>query len=37
MNTKNKKNILFSIYLTYENRMLSNMIDELTINNKTLN
>ena len=33
-----KYNILLSIlFKTYENIMLSNMIDELTINNKTLN
>ena len=31
-------NLLFSIlFKTYENTILSNMIDELTINNKTLN
>ena len=35
MNTKIKITYHLVFYLTYENAMLSNMIDELTINNKT--
>ena len=37
MNTKIKITYYLLFYLTYENRMLSNMIDEPKINHKILN
>ena len=37
MNIEIKITYYLVFYLTYENRMLSNMIEELAINNKTLN